>query len=104
MALATKIEADDGMRDQGRAPPGDKNVGAGQVGKVEGAGFPLAGIVLFGNIATVAKVMNRNVVAIDVCGRGLSIVGLPIAVVGRLEGKPPHGDNRETGKENEYAT
>ena len=103
MALAAEIEADDGMRDQGRPPPGNEDVGAGQVGQIEGAGLPLAGVVFLGDVATVAKVMNRNVVAVDVGVGGFGVVGLPVAVVGRLQREPPQGDNRETGEEYKYA-
>src|SRR5271165_750099 len=91
------------MRDQGWTPPRDEDVSASQVGQVEGAGLPLAGVVQLGAVATVAKVMNCNVVATDVGVSGLGVVGLPVATVGRLEGEPPQGDDRETGEEYKHA-
>src|SRR3989440_3837220 len=85
----SELEADDGMRDPGRAPVIDREVDAGDLGDAHGARLPVRGVVGLGAVVTVANIVQGYFVALDLRPRELRDVELPIGFVARLEAKPP---------------
>src|SRR5205814_4278014 len=62
----SELEADDGMRDPGRAPVMDREVDAGDLEDAHGARLPVRGVVRFGPVIAVADVVQRYFVALHV--------------------------------------
>src|SRR5947208_10613910 len=89
----SELEADDGMRDPGRAPVIDREVDAGDLRDAHSARFPVRGVIGLGAVVTVANIVQGYFVALDLRPRELRDVELPIGFVARLEAKPP-GKNR----------
>src|SRR5579884_749564 len=103
MSLVAEIEADDGVGDPGRAPPGYKHVGAAQLRQVIGTGLPLAGVVGFTAVNTVAKVVNSDLISVYIGVGGLRVVRLPVGGVGGLQSKPPDSNQGEAGKRDHHS-
>src|SRR5213592_4982025 len=85
----SELEADDGMRDPGRAPVIDREIDAGDLRDAHGARLPMRGIVGLGPVVAVAYVVQRYFVALNVGPRFLGHVRLPVAIVGRRKRQPP---------------
>src|SRR5213080_485485 len=85
-----ELEADDGMRDPGRAPVIDRQVDAGDLRDAHGARLPMRGVVGLGPVVAVADVVQRYFVALNVGPPFLGNVRLPVAIVGRRKGQPPN--------------
>src|SRR5206468_10903976 len=78
----SELEADDGMRDPGRAPVIDREVDAGDLGDAHAARLPMRGVVGRGSVTAVAHGVQRYFVALNVGPRFLGHVRLPVAIVG----------------------
>src|SRR2546430_7247076 len=59
----SELEADDGMRDPGRAPVIDREIDAGDLRDAHGARLPMRAIVGLGPVVAVAYVVERQFVA-----------------------------------------
>ena len=91
-----ELEADDGMRDPRRAPVVDGNVNAGDLRNAHGARLPARRVIRLGAVVAVADVVQRDLVAVNLRPRELGHVGLPVAVVARLDREPPREHDRKT--------
>src|SRR5439155_10378466 len=85
----SELEADDGMRDPGRAPVIDREIDAGDLRDAHGACLPMRGVVGLGPVIAVADVVQGYFVALNVGPRFLGHVWLPVAIVGRRKRQPP---------------
>ena len=85
-----ELEANDGMRDPGRAPVIDGEVDAGDLRNAHGARLPMRRVVGFGPVVAVADVVQGHFIALDVGPRFLGHICLPIAILCGLDGQPPH--------------
>src|SRR4029078_1024910 len=92
----SKLKADDGMRDPGRAPVIDREVDAGDLRDTDRARLPMRGVGGLGPVVAVAYVVERYFVALNVGPRFLGHVRLPVAIVGGRKRQPP---DRHSGKE-----
>src|SRR5438105_8446148 len=92
----SELEADDGMRDPGRAPVIDREIDAGDLRDPYGARLPMRSVVGLGPVVAVAYVVKRYFVALNVGPRFLGHVRLPVAIVGRRKRQPP---DEHAGKE-----
>src|SRR5947199_7287791 len=61
----SELEADDGMRDPGRAPVIDREVDAGNLRDAHGPRFPVRGVIGLGAVVTVANIVQGYLVALD---------------------------------------
>src|SRR5881394_1887429 len=95
----SELEADDGMRDPGRAPVIDREVDAGDLGDAHGARLPMRGVVGLGSVIAVAYVVKRYFVALNVGPSFLGYIRLPVTVVGRRKRQPP--DEHATKEDDE---
>src|SRR5207247_2742618 len=77
----SKLKADDGMRDPGRAPVIDREVDAGDLRDAHGTRLPTRGVVGLGPVVAVANVVKHYLVALNVGPRFLGHVRLPVAIV-----------------------
>ena len=91
----SELEADDGMRDPGRAPVVNREIDAGDLRDAHSASVPTRCIVGLGPVVAVAYVVERHFVALNVGPRFLGHVRLPIAIVGRRKRQPPRKHNTE---------
>src|SRR5712691_10604217 len=91
----SELEADDGMRDPGRAPVIDREVDAGDLRDAHGTRLPMRGIVGLGPVVAVTYVVQHYFVALNVGPRFLGHVRLPVAIVGRRKRQPPYEDDTE---------
>ena len=84
-------------------PPGDEEIDAAQIGQVEGARLPAAGVILRGDVVAVANVVNRHLVAVDVGPGSLGVGGLPVEVLRGLDREPP-AHNQDKPSEGDHHT
>ncbi len=89
MLAMAEIEAHDGVSDPGRAPIIHEQIDALNLWQIDVEGRPGAGVVEFGAVITLAKVVDDGVVVGDIDGREFGDVGLPRPIVGGLQGEPP---------------
>src|SRR5713101_8214449 len=97
----SELEADDGMRDPGRAPVIDREIDAGDLRDAHGARLPMRGVVGLGPVVAVAYIVQRYFVALNVGPRFPGHVRLPVAIVGRRKRQPP--DEHAGKKKSNYA-
>src|SRR5947208_5685520 len=100
----SELEANDGMRDPGRAPVIDREVDAGDLRDAHGARLPLRCVVGLGPVIAVAYIVEGYFVALNVRPRFLSHVRLPVAIVGRRKRQPPREHATEEQRDNAYFT
>lgn len=93
-----KLETHDRMRHVGRAPEVDRQVEAGDLRKSYGARFPTWYVVGLGAVITIADVVQCDFVAVAFRSGSPSDIGLPVAVVARLQREPPQCHDREAAK------
>ena len=91
-----KLEANNGMRDPRRAPVVDGKVNAGDMRNARGTRLPARRVIRLGAVVAVADVVQRNLIAVNLCPRELGHIGLPVAVVARLDREPPREHDRKT--------
>ena len=91
-----ELEADDGMRNPGRAPVIDREVDAGDLREAHGARFPMRRVVHLGPVVAVADVVECDFVALNIGPRLLGHIRLPVGIVRWRKGQPPA---KQTGKE-----
>src|SRR5947207_13740699 len=85
----SELEADNGVRDPGRAPVIDREVDAGDLRDAHSARLPMRGVVGLGPVVAVAYVVQRYFVALNVGPSFLRHIRLPVAIVGRSKRQPP---------------
>src|SRR4030095_7518675 len=90
-----ELEAGYGMRDPRRTPVVDGNVDARDLRNAHGARLPMRSVVGLGPVVTVAYVVQRYFVALNVGPRFLSYVRLPVAIIGWRKRQPPCKHNTE---------
>src|SRR6266404_692984 len=94
----SELEADNGVRDPGRAPVIDREIDAGDLRDVHDARLPMRGVVGLGPVVAVAHVVQRYFVTLNVGPPFLGHVRLPVTTVGRRKRQPP---NEHAGKEHD---
>ena len=93
MIVVAKLETDNRVSDPWRTPVGDEQVNAAKLTQENSFSQPCAGVVELGAIVAVAKIVKGHPVTFDLGLRGLGVVGLPGAIVGRFERKPARQNN-----------
>src|SRR5579863_6428612 len=92
------------MRDPRRTPVGDEQIDAAQLTQIDRLVQPGAGVIKFGAVVAVAKVVDGDPVAVNFSPRSLRIVRLPVAIVGRLEREPASQNNQEPNQTDHHPT
>src|SRR6478672_3789816 len=85
----SKLKADDGMRDPGRAPIINREVDARDLRDAYSSRLPMRRVVGLGSIVAVAYVVECYFVTLNVRPRFLGHVRLPVAIVGGRKRQPP---------------
>src|SRR5213080_1700315 len=98
----SELEADDGMRDPGRAPVIDREIDAGDLRDAHGARLPMRGVVGLGPVIAVAYVVQRYFVALNVGPSFLRHIRLPVAIVGRRKRQPPDEHESKANRDQTY--
>src|SRR5207302_3935152 len=100
----SELEADDGMRDPGRAPVIDREVDTCDLRDAHGARLPMRRVLGLGPVIAVAYIVEGYFIALNVRPRLLSHVRLPVAIVGRRKRHPPCKHATEKQHANTYFT
>src|SRR5205814_440941 len=83
-----ELETYNGMGHPRRPPIIDREVDAGDMRNARGTRLPARRVIRLGAVVAVAAVVQRNLVAVNLRPRELGHIGLPVAVVARLDREP----------------
>src|SRR6516165_4958462 len=95
VAVWTEVEADEGVTDELGSPEVREKIDGAQIGKLHSLGFPSRPEVGFAEVVKISEVVDHDPVAVNFDVRRLGHLRLPVARIGRRDGKIPSGHERD---------